>query len=263
MNVVIFREEIKREFDESKKALEWRVPPDRQSDYFYSKFKLFMDEEVEDGKVKESFFGKFTQYTLNPKKLKQSFNVIKIRTQRQTQLFIPERHEILGNDLAAAHFLVFRGGKVKFVGGPWIKMKDEMTMTSPVPNRYDPNFLMEAVDCEGVELYFEGLENLRRLKEMKCISFRGIKTFDDWCLDRVSGSGYEKLEVLDLSDTSITHLGLQALYRMTSLRKLMVTDPERSPEWQVTLAMLCEIFPNLEIVESTRFRKIPGFPLDE
>jgi hypothetical protein len=200
--------------------------------------------------------------SFNPKTIKETYQRLKRRADRQQQAFIPERLEILGNDLAAAHFIVFRGGKVKFIGGPWTVMKDEITMTTHVPNRYDPNYLIEALDCEGVELYFEGLENVRRLKELKCLSFRGIKTFDDWCLDRVSGAGFDKLEVLDVSDTEITHLGLQSLYRLTSLRKLMLTDPDRSPEWQLTIAMLCEVLPDLEIVESTRFRKIPGFLLE-
>lgn len=224
---------------------------------------MFLDDDVEDGKVKESAFVRFTQITRNPSRLVETYNEILLKSKKQMQSFIEERHEILGNDLAAAHFVVFRGGKVKFVGGPWTKMKDEVTMTSTVPNHFDPSFVLEAIDCEGVELYWEGLENMRRLKSLKCISFRNIKTFDDWCLDRVSGSQFENLEVLDLTGTNITHLGLSALYRVTSLRKLFLTDPERNPDWELTTAMLCEILPELEIVNSNRFRKIPGFPLDE
>jgi len=100
-----------------------------------------------------------------------------------------------------------------------------------------------------MELYYEGLENVRRLYKLKYLSFKNVKQFDDWCLDRVSGSEFDVLEVLDLSGTSITEKGLQALYRITSLRKLILEDPDRNIGWKLTLAMLQEAIPKLEIVE--------------
>lgn len=45
---------------------------------------------------------------------------------------IPERHLILGPDLAAAHFIVSRGGAVKFLHDDlWHKMDDKSNYILP------------------------------------------------------------------------------------------------------------------------------------
>lgn len=109
---------------------------------------------------------------------------------------------------------------------------------------------LEAIDCEGMELYYEGLENLRRLKKLRFLSFKNLKTFDDWCMDRVSGSQFESLEMLNLTGTKVTFRGLQALHRIPSLKRLMVDDPYRDTEWKLTLAMLQDIIPELKIIDT-------------
>lgn len=165
------------------------------------------------------------------------------------QQFISERHSILGNDLAAAHFLLFRNAKVKFVGEKeWKTMNEDGDYE--VPDKYVHGLFIEAIDCENMEIYYEGLENLRRLKSLRFISFKNVKSFDDWCVDRISGSEFESLEVLDLSGTQVTERGIAALYRVPSLKKLILDKPKRSIEWKLTLAMLQDIIPGLEIVEN-------------
>lgn len=99
-----------------------------------------------------------------------------------------------------------------------------------------------------MELYYEGLENIRRLNSLKKLSFRNVKTFDDWCLDRLSGSGFPALEVLDLSGTSITERGLCALYRLQSLKMLIVDDPKKSNSFELHCILLEEAIPLLKIV---------------
>lgn len=63
----------------------------------------------------------------------------------KSQLFTPDRHGILGPDLATAHFICFRRGKVKFVGYDnwWF---DHATL----PKQYDPLYLIEKIDATGV-----------------------------------------------------------------------------------------------------------------
>ena len=63
----------------------------------------------------------------------------------ENQLFTPERHGILGPDLATAHFICFRRGKVKFVGYDnwWF---DHATL----PREYDPLYLIEKIDATGL-----------------------------------------------------------------------------------------------------------------
>ena len=221
-------------------------PSERKSEW-YSGFKLFMGED-EGQKTTETFVTKVVQpIDLRPSSLVKAWKDGKEKQERFLQQYSAERQNALGNDLAAAHFLVFREGKVKFVNEDrWIKSESYNSL----PDRYVQTMHLEAIDCEGMELYYEGLENLRRLKHLKFASFKNIKKFDDWCVDRISGGEFESLEVLDISGTQVTEKGLQALYRIPSLKKLILDDPNRNTQWQLVIAMLQEIIPELEIVEA-------------
>lgn len=160
------------------------------------------------------------------------------------QRFVPERHQILGSNLAAAHFLVHRGAKVKFVGKPeWVEKDKEGNYT--LPDRYEPRYLVEAIDANGMKLYYDGLGNMRYLHELKWLSLKGCKPIDDWCLDRIS-SGYTKLEYLDISECEkVTERGLEALYRMHALKKLIVTNYHNSPAFELTCMMLEDCCPHI------------------
>lgn len=101
-----------------------------------------------------------------------------------------------------------------------------------------------------MELYYEGLENVRRLKQLKFLSFHNVKTFDDWCIDRVSGSELNELEILDVSGTQVTERGLAALYRVPTLKLLIVDDLKVSKAFELTCAMLEDIMPILKISDA-------------
>ena len=116
-----------------------------------------------------------------------------------------------------------------------------------LPCEYDNNWTLEAIRCDNMELYYEGLENIRRLKKLKFLSFCNVQNFDDWCLDRVSGSELESLEVLDLSGTRVTERGLCALYRVPSLKLLIVDDTKVNKTYEFTCALLEEFIPNVKI----------------
>lgn len=63
------------------------------------------------------------------------------------QRFIPRRHGILGPDLATAHFITFRFGKVKFQGyEKW--WEDYETL----PQQFKPAFILDKVDATGDNL---------------------------------------------------------------------------------------------------------------
>ncbi|KAL7051175.1 hypothetical protein ACKWTF_004368 [Chironomus riparius] len=239
----------KRKLDEDKEKLIWRNKPLDQPYAFKSKFNVFGGDELE-----PSSLSMLVQpIDASPRGIKKWWKDYKVRKERFSQQFIPERHEILGSDLAAAHFLLFRKGKVKFIGQDWLEMNTEKDLMVPLPNKFNPHYEIEAIKCDNMVLYYEGLENIRRLRKLRYLSFKNVKTFDDWCLDRVSGSEFEKLEILDISDTNVTANGLQALYRISSLKKLIVTHPEtENPQWTLTLAMLQDIFPSLETSSSNQ-----------
>lgn len=189
-------EERQSEMNESRKKLLWRAEPADKPGEWFTKFKLFM----QDDKPKEVLITKLQKdISWSPTNIKKMLNRSAEKKERYMQQFVKERHEILGNDLAAAHFLIYRQGKVKFVGqDEWIKMnKDEDRVN--LPDKYQHGMFLEAADCEGVKLYYEGLENLRRLYELRFLSFKNIKSFDDWCLDRVSGSEFGKLSLVSIN----------------------------------------------------------------
>lgn len=119
-----------------------------------------------------------------------------------------------------------------------------------MPDRFDAAWTLEAIRCDEMELYYEGLENVRRLNHLKFLSFRNVKPFDDWCLDRVSGSEYTALEVLDISGTKVTERGLCALYRIPTLRMLIVDDPQTNKTFEFTCAMLEDLIPEIKITKA-------------
>lgn len=127
----------------------------------------------------------------------------------------------------------------------WVK-KNEFDEYE-LPSKYDSRYIIEAMKCDDMELYYEGLENIRRLKQLKFLSFRNVKQFDDWCLDRVSGSQFESIEILDISGTKITENGLSALYRMPTLKMLIVDDPKKNKTFEFTCILLEDIIPNIKV----------------
>ena len=73
----------------------------------------------------------------------------------------PARFAALGPDLAVAHFVVTRGGAVKFKG-----LDDWITTYNPkdpdyikLPGFYEPNLYVEAVDWSGGPMMYESLSN--------------------------------------------------------------------------------------------------------
>lgn len=101
-----------------------------------------------------------------------------------------------------------------------------------------------------MDLYYEGLQNIRRLHSLKSISLRNVKQFDDWCLDRLCGNQFENLETLDITNTNITANGLVAITKLRPLKLLILNDLKRSQTFELSLLMLQENLPNLVIRES-------------
>lgn len=234
-----FLKRIREEFEADKQALSWRKKTP-EVDGFESKLKLFgNDNQTSDYIVMMQKPMNLTAWLSAKKKKKE-------QQERYMQQFVPERHNILGNDLASAHFVLYRGGAVKFLNMPgWIRGNEDPEFN--LPSKFDPKFKVEGLKCDNMMLYYEGLENLRWLQYLKFLSFHNVGTFDDWCLDRVSGSQLDQIEVLDISGTKCTHRGLSCLYRLNSLKLLIVDDVKQSIEFELSCSMLQEVLPKLKI----------------
>lgn len=232
-------EESRERVEKDKQNLQWRKDYVERGEW-YSNFKLFANESEN----MDLMSALQQPRDVSIKGLKGWISDRKEELNKAMQGYIPERHEILGSDLAAAHFVVHRGGRVRFLGHKeWVKQ--DANEEYDLPKFYDEKYKIEAIDFEGMDLFYEGLQNVRRLSLMKYLSFKDVPRFDDWCLDRVSGSEFEALESLNLSGTKITYRGLGALYRVPSLRTLILDNPN-SKEFELSLFMLQDVIPNLE-----------------
>lgn len=79
----------------------------------------------------------------------------------RSQLYVKERAEFLGPEIATGHFVCFRGGKVRFYGHKdWIVEDPDSDMIPNLPRFYLESYKMEAVDCSKMTLVYEGLENM-------------------------------------------------------------------------------------------------------
>lgn len=238
---------LKEEINESKKMMKWRAEADDDPTIWKSKLKTFEFKEQNSDfitmmqqPVDFSIQGAKTWWASRQENL-----------EKHMQQFIPERHAILGNDLAAAHFIVHRGGSVKFVHEKtWTKQDD--VGDYKLPSTLDPKYKVEAIKFDGMNLYYEGLDNIRFLLHLKFMSFHNVKNFDDWCLDRVSGGQFPSLETLDLSGTSVTERGLNCLYRMKTLKCLIVDDPKKNLSFELACAVLEEENPKLKVYSSSQ-----------
>lgn len=100
--------DIEKKIEDSKKKLIWRPVPER-SIYAQAIGERFLSP-VRMNNVLENFRSLFRHDSFEDKIEAWQFSATNM-----DQRFIPDRHRILGNDLAAAHFIVARGGEVKYV----------------------------------------------------------------------------------------------------------------------------------------------------
>lgn len=119
-----------------------------------------------------------------------------------------------------------------------------------LPRTFDPEWLVVAIKADNMELYFEGLENVRRLNHLRYFSLRNVKQFDDWSMDRLCGNQFDNIEILDVSGTNVTANALYAVPKLRSLKALVMDTKDRSIEFQLACSLLEEVMPQLRILDS-------------
>ncbi|GLV32261.1 Nucleobindin 1 [Carabus blaptoides fortunei] len=187
----------------TKESLQWRTPWDQRRGEWYSKLKLFGSDHNNADVIR------FLQspIDLSPSAIKRWWYRKQEEKEIYMQQYIPERNQILGDDLAAAHFIVHRGGSVKFVGeNVWIKQNKNFEYN--LPNVYVSNKFIHSIDCSNMALHYEGLSNLKGLKKLQWLSLNNCPYMDDWCMDRISGMFENNLQYLDV------HLSLPSQWIM-------------------------------------------------
>lgn len=103
--------DIEHRINESKKKLIWRQPPVKQFSMVSELLGMFSSERRKAANLQRIV--QPLNFDMSWTKFKIERDRIRVLTESLMQSFIPERHEILGNNLAAAHFLIHRGAQVR------------------------------------------------------------------------------------------------------------------------------------------------------
>lgn len=98
--------DIERRIEDSKQKLNWRKPITQKSTVITEGLRFLAPERTK-------HFFEIIQRPFDKDSLLRSMEFKKHEMMAIEQRFLTDRHRILGNDLAAAHFLVARGGKVR------------------------------------------------------------------------------------------------------------------------------------------------------
>jgi len=169
--------------------------------------------------------------------------------EKYNQRYIAQRHGILGPELATAHFVCYRGGKVKFMHSPNIWIED----IDLFPNKYDKRYKLLAVDASNLRLEYEAFDNLSMLQSLQELNLSGNKKLDDWSCDKIARlfRNSTTLSTLNLSNNPlITNRGIETLHRVRSLRKLIIsgTYAAQYPFLELLTLLFNDINPECEII---------------
>lgn len=169
----------------------------------------------------------------------------RVQFHKYNQQYNVNRVKILGSDLGVAHFVVYRGGAIRFRGQEnfirWTDKKKEYYAN--LPETYDPNYFVEAIDVSDLMIYYEGIENFKNLYKLKWLSLRNNPVLDNWCLDYI-GHAIPNLEYLDISSCpQITGAGIAGLQKLTQLKVLVINS--NNIEIQMACFALEDIIPGL------------------
>ncbi|KAF3421916.1 hypothetical protein E2986_01463 [Frieseomelitta varia] len=163
----------------------------------------------------------------------------------------------LGPDLAAAKFVLECGGKIRFKDNDEWLDKTKRDKILKLPEKYDESYVLEELDLSEYPLRYEHLYFIFNLYYLKTLSFKGCETINDWFLDKISAE-YPNLEQLDVSECkNVTERGLEALYRMPNLKKLIITNYRGTAAFDLTCFMLEEVNPFLTCqVQQPKYKTI-------
>ncbi|GFR25394.1 distal membrane-arm assembly complex protein 2 [Trichonephila clavata] len=198
----------------------------------------------------ESFvtnFYAFVQRNWTWADIKHARKLKKMKEMQENQKYISTRHRILGPDLATAHFIIARGGKVKFKGHEeWVTF--EHLLKEKIPSSYVPGFYVEELDASNLPLCYEGFENMCNLFELKKLILQNCPLVDDWCLNRSHLFG-STLEYLDISGCkNVSERGICTLHVLKNLKTLVIHDTPNIQHKELVSLLLQEILPNCEVI---------------
>lgn len=185
---------------------------------------------------------------LRPSSVRRWWSSLQREAAGKDQMFNPQRVATLGFELAAAHFIVHRGGKVRFRGAQEWVQQDEDGLYDLARN-FQPGVYMEEIDARGVNLVYEGLESMKNLHCLKGLNVANSPNIDDWCIDRICSEFSGSLEHLDLSGcTQVTDRGVAALARLRCLQTLNLEGLDSIRDIKLLCLLLEDELPEIKIL---------------
>lgn len=186
-------------------------------------------------------------YDWSVKSIFSWFKRKRIEFNKFNQRYSTERVKVLGSDLAAAHFIVFRGGAIRFRDQDdfirWTNKREEYFTN--IPQTYEPNYFVEAIDISNLIFYYQALENFQNLYKLKWLRIRNNPVLDNWCLDYI-GHALPNLEYLDISNCPrVTAAGICGLQKLTKLKILEINSTD--VEIQMACYVLEDVIPGLYV----------------
>lgn len=172
------------------------------------------------------------------------------KRERKDQAFNRMRHGILGPDLACAHFFTNRLGRIKFCGhSEWFTFET----SDKLPAKYDEDYLVEKIDATGVQLIYEGLDNMVQLFHLTDLNLTKSHHIDVFGFDKIFRM-YRfstKLHRLNVSHCeNFCERSLACCHRIPSLREVIITGTRAAEYKHIKLLVLQlqNIRPNLRVI---------------
>lgn len=160
------------------------------------------------------------------------------------------RHGILGPDLAAAHFIIFRLGRVKFCGhSEWFTPEQ----ADKLPEKFDENWLVQKIDATGLRLLWEGLDNIVNLYHLEDLNLTNCEFLDVWSFNKLCRM-YRfstKLTKLNVSNCkNFCEYSLMNLHQIPSLKEVIITGSRAANYKHLKLVVLQleNIRPDMKVI---------------
>lgn len=170
--------------------------------------------------------------------------------ERRDQSFNRMRHGILGPDLAAAHFITNRMGRVKFCGhAEWFSFET----SDKLPAKYEDNWLIEKIDATGLKMIYEGMDNLVNLFHLTDLNLTNSTELDVWAFDKLFRMYRFSTKLTRLNVTNCSRFcenSLMSCHRIPSLQEVIITGTRASEYGHLKLLVheLQDIRPNMRVI---------------
>ena len=215
------------------------------------------DDKPPTGFLSPTWFTKITKkIDLSPEGIDEWLSHRLHQTDIQKQKFNPSRHAILGPDLATAHFIIHRGGRIKFVGhSEW--WADERTL----PGTYEEGFVVEKIDASATGLIGEGITNMSNLYNLTDLNLSNNRGLDVFAFDQLYRQFRFSACLRNLNLTGCSRFcenSLAAIHRLPSLEEVIITGTQAAEYkfLELIVIMLHDINPRLKVIMWTVVCKI-------